>query len=294
MSSTKFIWIIIWATLFGCKNELSNCEKYIQKKYLDSNLKHEKLFEEDKLGEAISIVESQIEKDSHNYIAINDLGAYKYGLCQKDGCTLEQLKEVYDLYKKSLRLCQNYKIGYFNTIEVLAELQNTKYQNDSEIIEYLEFYNTKWKKRSNLMSKGGQALFRLGRIDESLKYLDEAIELDSNEAMAYIFKGKCFTSRRDWDKAIESLNIGLSLDSLSLGFHERGYVNKELGNYDEAIRDYETAISLYDERFESYIGIGQIATIRNNIKLACQYFQKAKELKSDSELVEGWVVKYCK
>ena len=285
--------IVIVASI-GCKGELDTCKKYFQKKYLNANLEHEKLFDEDKLEEAIATVEKLIKRDSNNYVAINYLGAYKYSLCKKNGCTLEELKEVYDLYKKSIKLCNDYRIGYFNTIEVLAEMSKTKYENDYEIIEYLELYNSKWKKRSNLLTKGGEAKFRLGKIEESLNYLNEAIELDSSEAMAYIFKGKCFISRKEWDKAMESLNIGLSIDSLSLGFHERGYVNEEMGNINAAIQDYETAISIYDERFESYIGLGSIEINRNNTDLACQYFKKAEELKEDSETVKKWLIKCCK
>ena len=79
----------------------------------------------------------------------------------------EELKEVYDLYKKSIELCNDFRIGYFNTIEVLAEMSKTKYGNDHEIVKYLEFYNSKWGKRSNLLAKGGEAKFRLGKIEES-------------------------------------------------------------------------------------------------------------------------------
>lgn len=293
MKITKFIWIILTITSIGCTGEPDTCKKYFQKKYLNANLEHEKLFDEGKLEEAIATVEAFIEKDSNNYVAINYLGAYKYSLCKRNRCTPEELKEVYDLYKKSIECCNDYRIGYFNIIEVLAEMSKTKYENDYEIIKYLEFYNSKWKKRSNLLTKGGEAKFRLGKIEESLKYLNEAIELDSSEAMAYIFKGKCYASKKEWNKAMESLNIGLSLDSLSLGFHERGFVNEELGKIDAAIQDYQTAISLYDERFESYISLGQIEIKRNDVKSACKYFRKAEELKKDSEIVKKWLDKYC-
>jgi tetratricopeptide (TPR) repeat protein len=70
-------------------------------------------------------------------------------------------------------------------------------------------------------------------------------------------------------------------------------VNNELGNIDEAIQDYQTAISLYDERFESFVGLGQIEINRKNVDLACQYFKKAEELKEDSETVKKWLNKYC-
>ena len=290
----KFIWIIITLSFFGCKGELDTCKKYFEKKYLDANNKHLKLYDEGKIAQAISTVKELIRKDSNNYVAINYYGAYKYSLCKEEECSIEQLKEIYDLYKESIKLCQNYRIGYFNTIEVLAELQNTTYQNDTEIIEYLEFYISKWNKRSNLMTKGGEASFRLGRIEESLKYLNEAIRLDSSEAMAYIYKGKCYTSKKEWNKALESLNIGLSLDSLSLGFHERGYVNNELGNINEAIQDYQTAISIYQDRYESYVGLGAIEVERDNIDLACKYFSNAKELIGTDETVEKWIDSHCR
>lgn len=277
----------------GCTGEVDMCKKYVQKKYLNANLDHEKLLEEGKLEEAIEMVEKFIEKDSNNYIAINYLGVYKYSLCQKNECTIEELKEVYDLYKESIDLCKNYRIGIFNIIEVLAEMSKTKYENDYEIIEYLKYYNSKWKKKSNLLTRGGEAKFRLGEIEESLSYLNEAIELDSNEAMAYIFKGKCFTSRKEWSKAKESLNIGLSIDSLSLGFHERGYVNKETGYIEAAIQDYQTAISLYKDRWESYVELGAIEVKRDNINLACQYFWKAKKLGGEGKIVDKWIETYC-
>ncbi|MEZ5044660.1 MAG: hypothetical protein R2828_32490 [Saprospiraceae bacterium] len=99
MRIEKFIWLILMVTSIGCTGELDTCKKYFRKKYLNANLKHEKLFEENKLEEAIAIAEEFIEQDSNNYVAINYYGAYKYSLCKENGCTLEELKEVYDLYK---------------------------------------------------------------------------------------------------------------------------------------------------------------------------------------------------
>jgi tetratricopeptide (TPR) repeat protein len=291
----KIIWIIIFSTSFGCSKDVDICQKYFQKEYVDLSVKNENLFEEGKIEEAYTFAKEILKVDSNNYVATCNLGAFKYELlCRENECSTKQLKEVYDLYKKSIELCQNYRTGYFNTIEVLAEMANTKYENDREIIDYLEFYNSKWKKRSNLLTIGGEAMFRLGKINGAQRYLDEAIELDPNEAMAYIFKGKCYTSKKEWGKAIESLNIGLSIDSLSLGFHERGYVNNKLGNIDEAIKDYQTAISLYKNRWESYVGIGIIEVNRNKLILACQYFEEAKGLEGANETVDTWIEKYCK
>lgn len=293
MNINKFIYLILIIILFGCSNESDICKKYLEQGYLEVNIEHENLYKQGKLEDAISMVEELISRDSNDYISINYLGAYKYSLCQKNECEENELKEVYDLYKKSIELCDNYRLGYFNIIEVLAEMQSTKFEDDKKLIEYLELYNSRYKKRSNLMTKGGEAMFRLGKLEESLKYLNEAIKLDSTEAMAYIFKGKCYSKKKEWEEAIKNIDKGLSLDSLSLGFHERGFANKEIGNIEEAIEDYTTAILLYKKRYESYIGLGEIEVNRSNVNLACQYFNEAKKLKPGDRVVNVWLDKNC-
>lgn len=112
----------------GCADELDTCEKYIQKKYLDANLEHEKLFNKGKLEEAIAVVEDFIEKDSNNYVAINYLGAYKYSLCKKRGCTLEELKEVYDLYKNQSSFAKIIELEFLIQLRCWqnCQKQNTK------------------------------------------------------------------------------------------------------------------------------------------------------------------------
>lgn len=287
------ICLILFTALIGCKKDVNICKKYLQKKYTNVNVEHERLYNEGKIDEAISMAEASIKKDSNNYIAISYLAVYKYAKCQKSTCSLKEWKEIYDLNKKSIGLCSNFRKGYFNIIEVLSDLSFTKYQNDHEIIEYLELYNSRFKKESNLLTVGGEAMFRLGKIEESLKYLNEAIDLDSTAAMAYVFKGKCFISLEELDKALEFLNQGLQYDSLSLGFHERGYVNHKLGNVKEAIQDYDTAIILFDERFESFIGLGQIEIDRKNFDAACHYFYHAEELEDETKRAQVWLDKYC-
>lgn len=279
--------------IVSCSGNIDICSKYLQKKYLEQNLKHQRIFEEGEIEKAIKIVEKIVATDSINYIAINYLGAYNYGLCQRTECSPEDLKIVYDLYKRSITLCEEYRIGYFNIIEVLTEMNTTKYGDDTEILTYFEIYNSKYEKNSNVLAKGGEALFRLGRIQESIKYLKESIKLDSTNAEAYIHLGKCHIFQNEWERALILLNRGLSIDSLSLGFHDRGYVNFKLDNIAEAKKDYRTAISLYRDRWESYVGFGQIEVNNNNFELACEYFNKAEKIIGENKTLNEWLEKYC-
>jgi tetratricopeptide (TPR) repeat protein len=280
--------------MISCSTDSSICKLYLQKKYIDANLIHEKLFDEGKVQEAILNVESLIQKDSNNYIALSYLGSYLFEQYKQKEGSLETLKQCYNLNKKSVTLCEDFRVGYHNLIEVLSQLQNTKYQNDTEIIHYLEYYNSRFKKKSNLLVAGGQAMFRLGKINESIKYLNEAVELDSLNSMAFLFIGKCYSSQKKWDKAMMAVQSSLELDSTSLGFHERGMILKELGKVDEAIVDFNTAISLYEDRWESYVALGSIEVDNNNIQSACNYFRKAKELNGSKEVVDVWINTYCK
>lgn len=294
MKLSQFFFLVI-VILTGCRDDDTRiCAKYFQQKYLDANIEHHNLFKSGNHQDAIKVVSEIIENDPNNFIAINYLASYKYLLCKEYPCTPEQLKEVYDLNKRSIELCPYYGRGYHNTIETLAELSKTEYENDTELIELLEIYNSKGKKKSNLLTKGGEAMFRLGNIDKSLDYLNEAIALNSSEAMAYIFKAKCYSSKKEWDKSMNFLNIGLSLDSLSLGFHERGYVNKQLGNIEEAVNDYKIAISLYPDRVESFIGIGVIEVDRGNLEAACKWFREGRGLEGDNETIDFLIQKHCK
>lgn len=292
MTVTDLKNVLFFSTIvmvIGCAPKPDICKQYLQKQYVDANIQYEKLYKEGRLEEALQMFEQAVKQDTNNYIAINYLGAYKYALCQKTGYKKTELLEVYDLYQKSINICNDFRIGHFNLIQVQSDLQY-----DEELLEHLEYYHSKYPKRSNLLRHGGESLFRLGRIEASLQYLNEAILMDSTDAMAYVFKAKCLISQKKMKEAMAELNHGLSLDSVSLGYHERGHLYHELGNIDAAINDFNTAIRLYPERFESYIGLGMIEVERKNYKLACNYFHQAKVVYPENHVADSWILKYCK
>lgn len=289
----KLFCLVFLGIISACSNKPDICKKYLQKEYTDANLKHDKIFFEGKKSEAIAMVEEMLKKDPENHVAISYLGYYKLMQYNKNECPLEVSKEVYDLYKKSLEICETNRISIFNTIQILAEMQSTPYQNDAEIITLLWRYNSLYEKRSALLTIGGQAAFRLGRLDESLQYLNESLALDSTDALAYVFKGKYYSAKAEWRKALQLFNTSLALDSTSLGFHERGTANMKLGNTMEAINDFNTAISLSHDRWESYLGLGMIEVDRNNLDGACQFFYQAQRIEPSNITVNAWVDEYC-
>jgi tetratricopeptide (TPR) repeat protein len=278
----------------GCSSKEDICRRYLDEKYSLINAEHEQLYKEGNISEAISLVKEEIKRDSNNYVAIGYLSSYQYVLCQHAGCSAEELKEVYELIKKALVLCDDYPLGYFNIIQVLSDMSATKYKNDPKLLEYLEMYNSRYPKNSKVMSAGGIALYRLGRIEEAHQYLNEAISLDLKETIAYIYKAKCYIEQNELENAMKYLNLGLSSDSISLGFHDRGFLHKNLGNTEAAIRDFQTAIYIDKNRFESYILLGQIEAERKNFTAACQYFEEAKAIRPDDNPADLLIGTYCR
>jgi len=292
--ATVLLLFSIAVAFSGCSGQEDICHRYLDEKHSRINAEHEHLYKEGNISEAVSFVKEEIKRDSNNYVAVSYLAAYQYFLCQQAGCSDEELKDVYELINQALALCNDYRLGYFNIIQVLSDMSATKYKNDPKLLEYLEMYNSRYPKNSKVMSAGGAAFYRLGRIEEAHQYLNEAISLDLNEAVAYIFKAKCYMEQNELENAMKYINLGLSIDSISLGFHDRGHLHYAAGDIDAAVRDFQTAIAIDSDRYESYVGLGQIELERNNDTAACRYFEMALKINPDDKRTHLMMRIYCR
>jgi hypothetical protein len=64
MSPKNFTSVLIICFLFGCSAS-GTCDKYSQKKYLETNIENNKLYNSGETSEAISKVEEIIKNDSN-------------------------------------------------------------------------------------------------------------------------------------------------------------------------------------------------------------------------------------
>jgi len=92
-----------------------------------------------------------------------------------------------------------------------------------------------------------------GRHAEAIEELDEALELDPNDAVAYTDRGFSRFQLGRHAEAIEDCDRALQLDPYAtFGYLTRGMAKAELGRYVEAIADYDEVLLLEPNNLLAY------------------------------------------
>ena len=107
--------------------------------------------------------------------------------------------------------------------------------------ENLYMSNRKVEEANNLMSEGS--------FDNVLSILNEAIQLDSNNAAVYEKLGWFYKTRKDYDNALQNYDKALKLDpNNGAAYNGRGECYQALGNKDKARADFSQAKNITTAR----------------------------------------------
>ncbi|MBE9547503.1 MAG: tetratricopeptide repeat protein [Proteobacteria bacterium] len=109
--------------------------------------------------------------------------------------------------------------------------------------------------------------------DRVIRYLNQAIKLDPNFAVAYYNRGTAWGRKGEYDIAIRNFNKAIELNSQLTGaYYNRGKAWAEKGEHDRAIKDYSRAIELnprdgkaYYNRGVAYTKLGQNGKAASNL-----------------------------
>lgn len=129
--------------------------------------------------------------------------------------------------------------------------------------------------------KGRLAInFKLGLLDLVIADSNIIIELDANDAEAYISRGAAYNSKGDYDRSIADYNKGMELNpSYShIFYYNRGISYKAKGEYDLAIADFTKAIELRPEEADAYVNRGFAYNAKGDDEHAFADYNKAIEL----------------
>jgi tetratricopeptide (TPR) repeat protein len=122
----------------------------------------------------------------------------------------------------------------------------------------------------------GSVCDEVGRGDETLKYLLEAVAVDSTYFPAYGNIGFKYQEMGNHKKAIEYYNKVLELDPKEpLGYSNRSFNRLKLGDIKGAIADIEKSIILYPENSYAYRIRALIYIEMKNMNKACEDIQMA-------------------
>ena len=125
----------------------------------------------------------------------------------------------------------------------------------------------------------------IGKGDETLKYLLEAIEIDPTYTVAIVNIGYKYQEMGQHEKAIEYFNKVLEFDpNEPLGFSNRSFNKYKLGDLKGAMKDINRSIKLYPENSYDYRIRALIYIEQEKIEKACEDLQISID--------KGFVVSY--
>lgn len=115
-------------------------------------------------------------------------------------------------------------------------------------------------------------------LDSALYYFNKTIDADSTFHQAYFrraaLKGKLFTV----EGAIEDLSKAIEIQPSPVYFNNRGINRAILGQYEEAVADYDKAIQLDDTYAQSHLNKGASQYYLGKFEEACASYYRAYEL----------------
>ena len=100
---------------------------------------------------------------------------------------------------------------------------------------------------------------KMGRLDDALRYLNNALEYDPGYAVAYNNRGLIKKKKGNREDALADFNKAIELNpKLSAAYVNRGDIKRNDGKFDEALADYDKAIELKPDSGEAYNHRGEL------------------------------------
>ncbi|MFK7937193.1 MAG: tetratricopeptide repeat protein, partial [Saprospiraceae bacterium] len=280
----------------SCKNE--DCAG-IAKVLFKENEANEKAYKEGNVDLAIQLASKVIESNPNNFIAYSNRAAFQYKKQFAINELSDEMKDsIYNDLYTAIDLCSEFEKAYENIIQISYELDEFKL-----IEKYGKLHHQIFKPNSQVLTKLGNALFRLGEFEEAIKYFDIATTTTPTDTSTYWMRGRTYRELGKIEFALKDLNRSIDLDSTSaLAYHERAITFVKLKELDKAQDDYFKAINIDSTRTETYFSMGTLCMKASDSVLACLYYRKAlKTLQTndkivpniDEELIISTIKKYC-
>lgn len=128
----------------------------------------------------------------------------------------------------------------------------------------------------------GLAFYQLGRFDEAISDLANAIELDANFADAYRNRGAAFYYKGEYDRCIADTSRAIKLapgDARLYSNRAAAYAMK--GEWNRAIIEYTTAIELDSGHFVAYKNRAVARIMLEQVHAAIEDYTQAITLRPD-------------
>jgi tetratricopeptide (TPR) repeat protein len=118
-----------------------------------------------------------------------------------------------------------------------------------------------------------------GDYEMAIEYYNEALRLNPNLVAAYFYRGYAYNEKRDYDRGIVDYTQAIRLDpNNAFTYYNRGYGYYNKGDSDQAIADYSQAIRLDPNYTDAYNNRGIAYYDKGDIEKAIADYTQAIRL----------------
>ncbi len=159
-------------------------------------------------------------------------------------------------------------------------------------LEAYDKYLTIYPRNIKTLYNRARTYDKLGRTAEAKQDLTKLLDLEPNHLQARITLGELNFSAGNYEGAYYEFNKAVeSNKESSLAYTYRAKANQKLGKIKKAASDYAVAIRLDPSNGTAYLYRGTLYIYRKKKSLACQDFNKAKNL--GVKEADKAILKYC-
>ena len=117
------------------------------------------------------------------------------------------------------------------------------------------------------------------KLGISIDLLNELIEVDSDNKLAYLARGSVHLKLNDSKNAIDDFNRAIEIDpNHPKAYHLRGLAQEMVGDNDEALRDFNRAIDIDSEYGAAFYSRASLLTKMGQEELALEDMQMVNHL----------------
>jgi tetratricopeptide (TPR) repeat protein len=124
----------------------------------------------------------------------------------------------------------------------------------------------------------------ISKYDQDIEKYTNIIKQNPNDADAYFRRGMAYSSKGDYERAIQDLTKSIALEPVSEAYNNRGYIYAERGNYNQAISDFNKSIELDPEHASSYYNLGVAYSNLEDYQQAIACFSNSIKIEPDKAI----------
>lgn len=137
---------------------------------------------------------------------------------------------------------------------------------------------TNWKSARLL----AWAYFDNNKSKPAIKTIEKALEIHPDTLHLLLLHAELNLIVKQYDEALVSIDKALKLDKFEVeAFFMKGLIQKYMGDTINAVNNFQTAVELDADHFDSYVQLAQIFSTKGE-KIALQYFENALRIDSTS------------